>query len=548
MSASAVPHGPQTDGETVIRGGTVYDGGGGPPFEGDVVVAGEHVVAVGRSRPGGAQLDARGLAVAPGFINVLSWANESLIEDGHGQSDLHQGVTLEVLGEGESMGPLNEAMKHELVEHQSDIRYEVEWTTLGQYLEYLERRGVAPNVASFVGAATVRTHVLGYDDRRPTPQELEQMRMLVRSAMQDGAVGVAGALIYAPGCYAQTDELTELARVAGEHGGVFAAHLRSEGDRLLEALAELIEIAQAASVRAEIYHLKAAGKANWGKLDTAIARIEAARAARVPVCADMYTYTAGATGLNATMPPWVQEGGPEAWRERLRDPLVRTRVEREMTTTAQGWENLFLLAGPDNIRFTAFRSDSLRPYTGRTLADVAAERGLSPAQTAMRLVAEDESRVGAAFFLMSEDNVRRQVAQPWMSFCSDSIAAAPEGVFLRSRPHPRAYGSFARLLGRYVREEGIVPLEEAIRRLTSLPARNLGLHGRGALVPGSFADVVVFDPACVADHATYEEPHRYATGVVHVLVNGIPVIRDGEHTGALPGRVVRGPGWQAWRR
>jgi N-acyl-D-aspartate/D-glutamate deacylase len=531
-------------GKIVIRGGTIYDGSAQAPLTADLAIAGDRITAIGRGEHGSDEIDASGLAVAPGFINMLSWATESLIEDGRGQSDLRQGVTLEVFGEGESMGPLNETLAEELVRQQTNIRYGLEWTTLGEYLEYLERRGVAPNVASFVGAATVRAHAIGYDDREPTAAELEQMKALVRAAMAEGAVGVGAALIYPPGCYARTQELIELARVTGECEGLFAAHLRSEGDRLLEALDELTGIAQAAGVRVEVHHLKAAGRTNWPKLEEAIERIEQARKNGLHVTANMYTYAAGATGLSAGMPPWVQEGGFEAWRERLRDPEIRARVEEEMTAPNDEWENLFLLAGPENIRFTEFASDELRPYTGRTLVEVARERGLSPAQTAMELVVEDGSRVEAAFLLMSEENVRREVGLPWMSFCSDSIAAAPEGIFLQSRPHPRAYGSFARLLGRYVREERVVPLEEAVRRLSSLPADNLRLRDRGLLRPGYFADVAVFDPAAVKDHATFDDPHRYASGVVHVLVNGTPVIRDGAHTGALPGRVVHGPGWR----
>jgi N-acyl-D-amino-acid deacylase len=531
-------------GDIVIRGGTVYDGSGGAPYEADLAIVGDRIAAIGEGWVGGDEIDAGGLAVAPGFVNVLSWATESLIEDGRGMSDLRQGVTLEVFGEGESMGPLTEAMKEELVAQQTNIRFEIEWTTLNQYLEHLERRGVSPNVSSLVGASTVRANVLGYEDREATPAELAEMTALAREAMAEGALGVGAALIYAPGCYATTDELIALARTVAEHDGLFTAHLRSEGDRLLEALDELITIARSSGARAEIYHLKAAGNANWGKLESAITRVEEARADGLGVTADMYTYTAGGTGLNAGMPPWVQEGGFAAWRARLSDPEIRARVEREMSAPNDEWENLFLLAGPENIRFTAFRSDELRPLTGRTLAEVADERGLSPAQAAMQLVVEDGSRVEAAYFLMSEENVRREIALPWMSFCSDAGAPAAEGVFLQWLPHPRAYGSFARLLGRYVGEEGIVPLEDAVRRLTSLPADNLGLRKRGRLGTGYYADVVVFDPAQISDRATFENPHQYATGVAHVLVNGTPVIREGEHTGAFPGRVVRGPGWR----
>jgi N-acyl-D-amino-acid deacylase len=533
------------DCDLLIHGGTIYDGRGGAPFEGDVAVRGERIAAVGslgRSR-GRDELDARGLAVAPGFVNMLSWATESLIEDGRAQSDVRQGVTLEVMGEGYSMGPLNEGMKADLGAR-SLIDYDVDWTTLGEFLEHLERRGVSPNVASFVGAATVREHELGDVDRPPSREELARMQGLVSRAMEEGAVGVASALVYAPGFYAATDELVALARASAKYGGMYISHLRSEGNGLLEALDEFLTIARESGARAEIYHLKAAGKSNWGKLAAVVDRVERARTDGLPVTADMYPYTAGATGLNGAMPPWVQEGGFDAWRARLQQPAVRARVEHEMTTDTDAWENMFLLAGPENMRLLAFRSERLRPLTGKTLAAVAAERATSPAQTAMDLVVEDESRVTTAYFTMSEENVRREIALPWVSFCSDCPAPAAEGVFLGWSTHPRTYGAFARVLGRYVRDERVIALEEAIRRLTSLPAENLRLADRGRIAPGCFADVVVFDPDRIRDHATYDEPHRYATGVVHVAVNGTLVVRDGEHTGALPGRVVRGPGYR----
>jgi N-acyl-D-amino-acid deacylase len=533
--------------DLVIRGGEIFDGGGGRPFAGDVAIDGDRIARVGEldGVRGRDELDAAGLAVAPGFVNVLSWAVESLIEDGRGQSDIRQGVTLEIFGEGSSMGPLNEAMKEELVAEQSDITYDVEWTTLGEYLDWLVAGGVSPNVASLVGAATVRTHELGYEDRPPTADELDGMRGLVRAAMEEGAVGVGSALIYVPASFAQTAELVELARASAAYDGVFTCHLRSEGTRFLQALEELVTIARETGTRAEIYHLKAAGRQNWDLLEPAIERVERARAEGLELTADMYPYTAGATGLDVTMPPWVREGGPEAWRERLRDPATRERVEREMTTPTDEWENLYLAAGPENILLLSFRNENLRPLTGRTLSAVAAERGVSPPQAAMQLVVEDESRVEAAFFQMSEQNVRRGLALPWVSICSDASAPAPEGVFLRSNPHPRAYGAFARFLSRYVRDAGVVPLEEAVRRMTSLPAEVFRLRDRGSLAAGSFADVVVLDAAEIRDHATFDDPHQYATGVRHVLVNGTPVLRDGEHTGALPGRVVRGPGWTA---
>ena len=542
----AEPAAPMYD--LVIRGGTVYDGSGAEPVVADVALQADTIAAIGdlSDTEGREEIEAEGLAVAPGFINMLSWATESLIEDGRSQSDIRQGVTLEVFGEGWSMGPLNETMKADEKAGQSHIQYDIAWTTLGEYLEHLAERGISTNVASFVGATTVRIHELGYEDRAPTSEELGRMRDLVRQAMEEGALGVGSSLIYAPAFYASTDELIELAKVAAAYDGLYISHLRSEGNRLLEAVGELITIAREADIRAEIYHLKAAGEPNWDKLDAVIDTIEAVRAEGLDVTADMYTYTAGATGLDAAMPPWVQEGGFEAWRSRLQDDSTRARVAQEMQTPTDEWENFFTAAGPEKMLLVGFRKEALRPLTGKTLAEVAAERGTTPAETAMDLVVEDSSRVGTVYFLMNEDNVRRQIALPWVSFGSDAESSAPEGVFLKSNPHPRAYGTFARLLGQYVRDEGIIPLEEAIRRLTTLPAANLKIQRRGALQPGYFADVVVFDPARIQDHATFAEPHQYATGVEHVLVNGVPVLRDGEHTGATPGRVVRGPGWTGW--
>src|SRR5688572_26716226 len=527
--------------DIILRGGTVYDGSGGPAIIADVAVNRDTVVAIGDLKNDKARLEvnAKGLAVAPGFINVLSWANESLLEDGRSQSDIRQGVTLEIMGEGESMGPLNAAMKKDLVDQQGDIKYKVEWTTLRQYLEYLVKRGVSCNVASFVGATTVRIHELGYADRPPTKEELERMKQLVRGAMRDGALGVASSLIYAPAFYAKTDELIALASVAAEYGGIYISHIRSEGNRLLEAADELITIAREAKIPAQFYHLKAAGQQNWDKLDALIRKIESARAEGLKITADMYTYTAGATGLDAAMPPWVQEGGYQKWVERLKDPATRTRVKREMTTPSDDWENFFLATGsPEKILLVGFKNEKLKHLTGKTLGEVARMRSKSPEDTAMDLVIEDGSRVGTVYFLMSEENVRKQVRLPWVSFDSDAASLAPEGVFLKSNPHPRAYGSFARLLGKYVRDEKLISLEEAVRRLTAFPAETLGIARRGALKKGYFADVVVFDPKKIQDHATFEKPHQYATGMRHVFVNGVQVLNDGEHTGAKPGRVV----------
>lgn len=533
--------------DVIIRGGWVYDGTGKAPVVADVAIKANKIAAIGplKDARGAEEIDAHGLAVAPGFINMLSWANESLIEDGRSQSDIRQGVTLEVMGEGESMGPLNDAMKKEMQDRQGDIKYKIEWTSLGEYLDYLTHRGISTNVASFVGAATVREYVLAYDNRAPDAAELDQMRKLVRDAMEGGALGVGSALIYAPGYYAKTDELIQLCKVASSYGGMYISHIRNEGNGLLEAIDELLRISKEANIPAEIYHLKESGKSNWGKIDAVIKKIEDAQRSGLKISADMYTYTAGATGLDASMPPWVQEGGVEKWIGRLKDPATRRRVITEMRTPTSQWENLLLAAGtPKNVLLVGFRQDSLKYLTGKTLAEVATLRHKSPEETAMDLVIDDDSRVGTIYFLMSEENVKRQIALPWVSFGSDEASLAPEGVFLKSNAHPRAYGNVARLLGKYVRDEKVIPLEEAVQRLTSFPAENLRIHDRGRLQAGFFADVVVFDPARISDPATYEKPHQYATGMVDVFVNGKQVLKNGEHTGAKPGMVVRGPGWK----
>jgi N-acyl-D-amino-acid deacylase len=536
--------------DVIIRGGTVYDGSGLPPRVADIAIDGDKISVIGdlSTQKGKSEIDARGLDVAPGFINMLSWATESLIEDGRAMSDIKQGVTLEVFGEGSSMGPLNDAMKKEAIEQMGDIKYNIEWTTLGEYLDYLVKRGISPNIASFVGATTVRVHEVGYADRPPTPEELQRMQTLVRQAMEEGALGVGSALIYAPAFYAKTDELIALAKAAAPYGGSYISHMRSEGARLLESVDELMRIAREGGVGAEIYHLKAAGRDNWSKLPAVIAKVDSARAAGLDVRANMYTYTAGATGLDAAMPPWVQEGGYNEWAKRLKDPAIRARVAQEMRTPTDKWENFFTAVGsPDKILLVGFRNDSLKPLTGKTLAEVATMRGKSPEETAMDLVVEDGSRVSTIYFLMSEDNVRRQMAIPWVSFGSDAEAPASEGVFLKSSTHPRAYGNFSRVLGRYVRDEKIIPMEEAVRRLSALPAHNLKIKSRGELKPGYFADIAIFDPKTVADNATFEKPHQYSTGMVHVFVNGKQVLKNGEHTGAKPGQVVRGPGWKGAR-
>ncbi|MEO6113824.1 MAG: D-aminoacylase [Sphingomicrobium sp.] len=534
--------------DLLIQGGTIYDGSGNAPYEGDIGIIGDRIVYAGPAFPANAtrKVDAHGLVVAPGFINMLSWATESLLVDGLGQSDLRQGVTLEVMGEGWSMGPLNDQMKKLSVERQGDFKYPIEWTTLGEYLSLLERRGTSMNVASFVGATTVRQHELGENDVDPTPEQLRRMRALVRQAMQEGALGVGTSLIYPPAAFAETDELVALASEAARCGGTYISHMRSEGDRLLESIDELIEISRRSGVPAEIYHLKQVGRSNWGKLDAVIAKVEAARASGLKISADMYLYTAGGTGLAASMPPWVQDGGNEAMLKRLKDPAIVARVKREMLQPGRNWENLYLHAGPDGVQLASLTEPSLKPLIGKTLADVAKMRVVSPEQAVIDLVLADQGRAGAIYFLMSEENVRREAAIPWVSFGSDGEASAPEGVFLQSSTHPRAYGNFARFLGKYVRDQKVVPLAEGIRRLTSLPASNLGLRDRGLLKVGMAADVVLFDPARIADHSTFAQPMQFATGVHHVFVNGVQVLKDGEPTGAKSGRFVKGAGWKGW--
>ena len=531
--------------DVIIRSGTIYDGTGSAPYRGDVAIRGDRIVRIGRiAGTAGRIIDAHGLAVAPGFINMLSWSNESLIADPRGLSDTKQGVTLEVMGEGWSMGPWTPGMARREEARQGDIKFKVQWSTLGQYQNWLTKRGIAPNIASFVGATTVRIHELGEGDVDPNPEQLKRMQALVRAAMNDGAMGVGSSLIYAPATYAKTPELIALASAAHQCGGTYISHMRSEGDKLLEAVDELVEISRKSGAPAEIYHMKQAGKSAWGKYDAMVARIEAARAAGLRITADMYTYTAGATGLDASMPTWVQAGGTEKWIERLKDPTIRARVIAEMKAPGEGWENLlFNTDGADKVILLAFKNPALKPLTGKTLAQVAAMRGKSPEETAVDLVIEDGTRVGTAYFLMDETNVAKQTALPWVAFGSDAASQAPEGVFLKASAHPRAYGNVARLLGKYVRDEKTTSLSDAVRRLSGFPASNLGIKDRGVLKVGNFADLAIFDPATVGDVATFDKPQQFATGMRHVFVNGVEVLRDGEPTGAHAGRVVHGPGW-----
>jgi N-acyl-D-amino-acid deacylase len=531
--------------DVIIRNGTVYDGTGSAGRAADVAIAGDRIARVGNlgDATAKATVDAANLAVAPGFINMLSWATESLLVDGRSQSDIRQGVTLEIFGEGTSMGPLNDRIKKRMVDEMGDITYEITWTTLAEYLRELERRGVSTNVASFIGATTIREYVIGLEDKAPTPAQLEEMRALVRKEMEAGALGIGTSLIYAPAFYAKTEELIALSQEAAKYRGKYISHMRSEGNRLVEAVDELVRISREAGIPAEIYHLKAAGKANWGKMDAVIAKIERARKEGLKITADMYMYPAGATGLDAAMPPWVLDGGYEEAYKRLKDPATRKKIAHAIVTPSKDWENLFLAAGsPDRVLLVEFRSDALKPLTGKSLAEVAKLRGESVTDTIMNLVLEDRSRVGTVYFMMSENNIVKQLRLPWVSMGSDAASLAPELPFTKSNPHPRAYGNAARLLGPYVREQKVIPLEEAVRRLSGLPATNLELDGRGFIREGMFADLAIFDPAQIADRATFEKPHQYAVGMKHVFVNGVHVLKDGEHTGAKPGRAVWGPG------
>ena len=530
--------------DVLITGGTVYDGSGGAPLRADVGLVGDTIKAVGDLHDADARttIQAAGLAVAPGFVNMMS-GDDSLRVDGRSMSDIKQGVTTEIFGEGDSMGPLTETMRARRLSEQGDLKYPITWSTLHEGMLDLEKHGVSPNFASSIGAATLREYAIGLDDKPPTPQQLQVMRDLVDREMRDGALGIASALIYAPGFYATTEELIEISKVAARHKGIYISHMRSEGNRLVEAVEELIRISRDAGIPAEIYHLKAAGQANWPKMDRVIEMVETARRGGQRITADMYTYTAGGTGLDAAMPPWAEDGGYTALFKRLRDPEQRKKIAEAIRTPTDKWENLYLAAGsPDRVLLVEFKSDALKPLTGKTLAEVARLRGTSPEETIMDLVLEDQSRIGTIYFLMSDDNLRKQIQLPWVSFASDAGSIATEGAFLKSSAHPRAYGSFARTLGKYTRDERVLTLPDAIRKLAALPSATLGLDRRGLLKPDMYADIVVFDPATIADRATFEKPHAYAVGVRHVFVNGVQVLKDGEHTGKTPGRALWGPG------
>ncbi len=531
--------------DVIIKGGTVYDGSGAEGRVADVAIRGDRIAGVGNFENSQAKrvIDAHSLAVAPGFINMLSWSTESLIVDGRSQSEIRQGVTTEVMGEGESMGPVNDRVRDYMLKQQTDIKYDITWKTLAEYLQYLEKRGVSCNVASFIGATTIRENVIGFENKEPTPEQLDQMRELVRREMEAGALGIGTALIYPPAFYAKTEELIELCKVAAKYKGKYISHMRSEGNHLLEAFDELLRISREANIPAELYHIKAAGQKNWGKMDALLARIEAAQKEGRPIRANMYTYIAGGTGLDACLPPWTEDGGYPELLKRLRDPEIRKKIAADVKVDTDKWENLYLAAGsPDRIIVGDFTSEKLKPLTNKSLAEIARIRGKDPIETIMDLLSENEKPIGATYFLMSEENVKKEIAKPWISFGSDEASQAPEGIFLKSTPHPRAYGTFARVLGKYVREEKLVSLPEAIRRLSALPATNLELDHRGFLKTDMFADVVVFDPATITDHATFEKPAQYATGVKEVFVNGVEVLKDGEHTGAKPGRALWGPG------
>ena len=533
------------DFDLIVRGGTLYDGTGAKPLQADVAIRGDRIAGIGDFKSAKAKtvIDAKGLAVAPGFINMLSWSTESLIQDGRSQSEILQGVTTEIMGEGESMGPVNDRVREHQIREQTDIKYDITWNTLAEYLQYLETHGISCNVASFIGATTIREYVIGFEDKQPTPEQLDEMRELVRKEMEAGALGIGTSLIYPPAFYAKTEELIELCKVAAKYQGKYISHIRSEGNQLFEAVDELLRIAREANIPAELYHIKTAGKKNWSKEEQLLTRIERAQKKGLNVRANMYTYTAAGAGLDACLPPWTEDGGyPELFR-RLRDPVMRAIIKAEAQVDSDEWENLYLAAGsPEKILLVGFKSEKLKPLTGKTLAEVAKMRGKDPIDTIMDLISEDESRIGTVYYLMSEENVKKELRKPWISFGSDEASQAPEAPFTKSNPHPRAYGNFARVLGKYVRDEKVLSMSDAIHRLSGLPATNLGLDRRGFLKEGMFADVVVFDPATITDHATFKKPHQYATGVKHVLVNGVQVIKDGEHTGAKPGRALWGPG------
>src|SRR5256886_3881507 len=533
------------DFDVIIKNGAVYDGSGGETEQVDLSICGGGIAGVGDYKNAKAKtvIDARGLAVAPGFINMLSWSTESLIQDGRSQSEIREGVTTEIMGEGESMGPLNEELKKRMLREQSDIKFDIKWNTLAEYLQYLEKRGSSCSGAPCIAAATIRENVIGFEDKVPTSEQLDQMRELVRKEMEAGALGIGTALIYPPAFYSKTDELIELCKVAAKYKGKYISHMRSEGNQLLEGVDELLRISREAGIPAEVYHIKAAGEKNWPKEDQLLGRIEAAQKEGLKIRANMYTYTAAGTGLDACLPPWTEDGGYPALFKRLRDPATREKIAAEVQVDSDAWENLYLAAGsPEKIVLAGFKSQKLKPLTGKSLAEVAKMRGKDPIETIMDLISEDESRIGTIYFLMSEENVKKELSKPWISFGSDEASQAPEGVFLKSNPHPRAYGNFARVLGKYARDEKVITLPEAVRRLSALPATNLGLDHRGFIQDGMFADVVVFDPAIIADRATFEKPHQYAVGMKHVFVNGVQVLKEGEHTGAKPGRALAGPG------
>lgn len=534
--------------DVIIRNGMLYDGNGGDPYSADVGINADTIAFIGNlgSASAKTETDAKGMAVAPGFVNMLCQSDVAFLHDGLSQGDIRQGVTLEVMGEGVSMGPLNPRMKKEMQTDQGDIKFDVYWNTLGEYLSGLEKRGVSCNVASFVGAAQVRNYVVGEDDREPSPAELDSMKLLVDKAMEQGAMGVSSSLIYPPGFFAKTNELVALCKEAAKYHGMYISHMRSEGNKLLEALDELLTIAKQADIPAEIFHLKAAGKDNWPKMDTVIKRVEEAQKQGLHITADMYTYLAGATGLTSAFPPALQDGGFGKLWQRLHDPAIRKDMAKAMNTSSKDWENLYYAAGsPDKVLLLGFKQDSLKKFTGKTLAEAAKIRGKSPEETAMDLIIQDSTRIGVAYFLMSEDNVKKQVALPWVSFGSDEGSYANDDTaVLKSSAHPRAYGNFVRVLGHYNRDEKVLSLQQAVYKLAKLPVTNLKVQKRGELKVGNYADVVVFNPATITDHATYDKPHQYATGMMAVFVNGIQVLKDGEHTGAKPGKFIKGPGYK----
>jgi len=522
--------------DLVIKNGTIIDGSGGESFVSDIAIKNGKIHRIENNISGtnSSEIDASGQIVAPGFIDILSWASGPIVYDGEVQSVVCQGITTAIFGEGWSMGPVNETVREEMRSMWKEYNIPYDWKTLADYLKFVEKQGTSVNIASFVGATTVRLYVIGNEDRLATPEEMKQMKELVRIEMEAGALGVASSLVYTPAFYADTEELIELSKTAAEYGGIYISHILGEGADLIEAMEELITITEKAKIPAEIYHLKAAGKENWNKLDDAIALIEEARKRGLDITADIYPYTAGATGLDAMLPPWSKEGGTPALIKRLKQKSTREKIKKEILTSTSGWENFYWMAGGGEGILVSYLAKN-KEFQGKSIADIADILKKDEIDTIFDLLIEEDGFGGGIFFLMSEENVTKKMQLPWVSFCTDEDAYKLTGLMSNRNPHPRAYGTFPRILGKYVREESALTLEEAIRKMSALPAEKLGLKDRGRIEKDLAADIVIFDPETVIDKATYNEPHQFPEGINYVIVNGKIVVKDGIHTGAKPG-------------